>query len=1158
MKTKTVLILLCVFCLILPHNIALTIAFPKAPSNADRKIVFFQNQAQTQHFRAMVEKIYETSIDQVQIQMFDRLNSMALPMSSEIQELIFRHFNQAQIIDDIQVKSYPIRDLSYQPPLSKQNWNLELTGAPQLWEKGIKGKGVKIFVLDTGIDASHEAFKDRVVNFAEFSQYGGIYRDDPKNATDSDNHGTHVAGIAAGASSDQAIGMAPEALLGAGIVIPRGSGTLSQIMAGLEWSLDPDGNPATNDQPQIVNLSLGIPGYIKIWSGIFKQLLANNIFPVAAIGNDGDGICGSPGSTPNVFSVGAFDMQKKPAWFSCGSEGLIWEDELLNKKMFVKPEVSAPGVDIYSTVPGNRYASMSGTSMASPHVAGAAALLMQAFPSANALDIWHFLILGSDDQGVKGPDSRFGHGAINLLQSYHLMESSSLLHGKVMGDFQHCNIINRSTNLPLYINPQGEYSSFLLEGAYTFDIYFRNQLIRSMNIDLQSSEKQVDFILPQSEVFLFQGVVKNDSAQALPSVIKSGNQEWKTDQEGRFQLWTNAYEVVTIRSPGYVEQTILPGAGSGYLNIRLKKADLLLIEGFSNYLTSVNPPRIPKRYLFESFDKLHINTAYINAEMESFTFDDIQAYPMIYYYCESGGLSLTEQEIFKKYLDQGGRIIFSGRMLLSLEGFQRQTFLSTLFKVSTREFLVFPSVKGVEDLPDTASLKFSLSGDLGANNQETCDIISTLGDNDFVEPFLKFAETSGRRYAGMRRADGFSKAVLLSFGLEGIGSSNDRTMLLQNLLSWMQNSSSFHADLPDDSSYYFTITDEENKSKEIEIIDGKIRLNNLKPKNYTFHLEGFGIKSQRMMIDFSNYQFYYMKIIPEPAIKHTINFIFKGAMEQEALYQVRYKSKLLFSETIPLQKALTLKLPPGQYQLYVTAKNMIPIQTNFMVKDTDLVFEEEVKENLKKILIIDDSKLGVYFRDNNKIQEEYTKQLQNRKIFFELRNVLTEGFPSYIELIPYELIIYISGYNPWAMGDEKIFDSLGQYLDQHGSIVFFGNGAMQILRDKPFLQDYAGATISTSNTRERTIYSSANPWFSNIQLDIYVAYNEGLPRFPAFELQSDSAQALFHYINSNKVNSLVYRDKSHTCAVFPFGLENIILPAVKDELMKGVLKIFEQ
>ena len=337
-----------------------------------------------------------------------------------------------------------------------------------------------------------------------------------------------------------------------------------------------------------------------------------------------------------------------------------------------------------------------------------------------------------------------------------------------------------------------------------------------MNIDLQSSEKQVDFILPQSEVFLFQGVVKNDSAQALPSVIKSGNQEWKTDQEGRFQLWTNAYEVVTIRSPGYVEQTILPGAGSGYLNIRLKKADLLLIEGFSNYLTSVNPPRIPKRYLFESFDKLHINTAYINAEMESFTFDDIQAYPMIYYYCESGGLSLTEQEIFKKYLDQGGRIIFSGRMLLSLEGFQRQTFLSTLFTVSPRAFLVFPSVKGVEDLPDTASLKFSLSGDLGANNQETCDIISTLGDNDFVEPFLKFAETSGRRYAGMRRADGFSKAVLLSFGLEGIGSSNDRTMLLQNLLSWMQNSSSFHADLPDDSSYYFTITDEENKIKEEE------------------------------------------------------------------------------------------------------------------------------------------------------------------------------------------------------------------------------------------------------------------------------------------------------------------------------------------------------
>jgi subtilisin family serine protease len=1158
MKTKTVLIFLCIFFLIHPQNIAFTFALPKSPANADRKIVIFKSKAQTQQFRIMVEQIHEASLDQLQIKTFDRLNSVALPMSSEIQELLYRHFDHVQIMDDIQVRAYPIQDVSYNPPLSQQNWNLELTGAPQLWEKGIKGKGVKIFILDTGIDASHEAFKDRVVNYAEFSQYGGIYRDDPKNATDSDSHGTHVAGIAAGATPDKAIGMAPEALLGAGIVIPRGSGTLSQIMAGLEWSLDPDGNPATNDQPHIINLSLGIPGYIKVWSGIFNQLLANNIFPVAAIGNDGDGICGSPGSTPNVFSVGAFDMHKNPAWFSCGADDLIWEDEFLNRKMFTKPEVSAPGVDIYSTIPGNRYASMSGTSMASPHVAGAAALLMQAFPTANALDIWHFLILGSEDQGITGPDSRFGQGSINLVKSYQLMESSSLVHGKVKGDFQHCNIINRSTNLPLYINPQGEYSSFLLAGSYTFDVYFRNHLIRSMTVDLQNSEKVVDFILPQSDEFLFQGVVKNDSAQALPSILRSGNQEWKTDQEGRFQLWTNAYEPVTVRSPGYVEQTILPGASTGYINIRLKKADLLLIEGYSNYLTSVNPPRIPKRYLLESFDQLQLNTAYINAEIESFSFDDIQDYPLIYYYCESGGLSLSEQEIFKKYLDQGGRMIFSGRMLLSLESFQRQTFLSSLFKASTREFLVFPSVKGSEDLLDTASLKFSLSGDLGANNQETCDVISTTGDADFIEPFLKYSETSGRRYAGMRRADGFSKAILLSFGLEGIGSPSDRIVLLQNLLSWMQNSSSFHIDLPTDTSYYLTITDEENKSKEIEINNGKVRLNNLIPKNYTFHLEGFGIKSQRMMIDFSSYQYYYMKIIPEPAIKHTINFIFKEAKNQEALYQVWYKSKLLLSDTIQLQKTLLLKLPPGQYQLYVTAKNMIPIQSDFVVKDTDLVFEEEVKENLKKVLIIDDSKLGVYFRDNNKIQEEYTKQLQSRKIFFELRSVLTEGFPSYIELIPYELIIYISGYNPWAMGDEKIFDSLSQYLDHHGSILFFGNGAMQILRDKPFLKDYAGAVISTSNTRERTIYASPNPWFSDIQLDIYVAYNEGLPRFPAFELQSDSTQALFRYINSNKVNSLVFKNKSHTCVVFPFGLENIILPAIKDELMKGVLKIFER
>jgi subtilisin family serine protease len=1158
MKTKNVLIFLCVFLLLLPKSIPLSIALQKTPINTERKIVFFKNKAQAQQFSLMVDQIQDDSINELQIQHFEKLNSIALPMNSEIQELLFRHFDQVQIIDDVQVKAYPVKDLSYKPPLNDQNWNLELTGAPLLWEKGIRGKGVKIFILDTGIDASHEAFKDRVVNFAEFSQYGGIYRDDPKNAIDSDNHGTHVAGIAAGATPDKAIGMAPEALLGAGIVIPRGSGTLSQIMGGLEWALEPDGNPETDDQPHIINLSLGIPGYIKIWSEIFEKLLAKNIFPVAAIGNDGDGICGSPGSTPNVFSVGAFDRHQAPAWFSSGGDDLTWEDELLNKKMFIKPEVSAPGVEIYSTIPGNRYASMSGTSMASPHVAGAAALLMQAFPKASALDIWHFLMIGSDDQGVDGHDSRYGQGSINVVRSYDLLEKSRQIRGRLSGDFQQSRLINRSTSLPLYINPKGEYSSFLLAGSYTFDLYLRDQLVRSVTIDLQNSDKVMDFTLPISEDVLFQGVIKNDSAQVLPSVLRSGTQVWKTDQNGRFQIKLNAYEPVMVRSPGYVEQTFIPGLNPGYINIRLKKADLLLIEGYSNYLTSVNPPRIPKRFLMESLGELQLQTAFLNAEYESFTFEDIQAYPLIYYYCESGGLSLKEQDIFKKYLDQGGRIIFSGRMLLSLEGFQRQTFLSSLFKVNTREFLVFPSVKGIEGTSDSASLKFSLSGDTGANNQETCDVISTLGDTDFIEPFLKYAETSGRRYAGMRRADGFSKAILLSFGLEGIGSSSDRTELLKNLLAWLQHSSSFHADLPADSSYYLTITDDANKSKEIEIQDGKIRLNNLIPQNYIFHLEGYGIKSQRIMIDFTNYQYYYMKILPEPAINHSVNFIFREAKDQEAIYQVYYKSKLLLADRIKLQKALLLKLPPGQYQLYVTARNMLPIRSDFEVKDTDLIIEEEVKENLKKILIIDDSKLGVYFRDNNKIQEEYTKQLQSRKILFELRNVLTEGYPSYIELIPYELIIYISGYNPWAMEDEKIFDSLAQYLDHQGSILFFGNGAMQSLRDKPFLKNYAGAIVSTSNTRERTIYATPNPWFSDIQLDIYVAYNEGLPRFPAFELQSDSAQALFRYVNSNKVNSLMYRTESHTSVVFPFGLENIILPAVKDELMKGVLKIFEK
>jgi hypothetical protein len=1132
-----------------------SMAVENSPLEYERKIILFKDSTQTRLFQNQLNSLLQDK--PFEMEHFASLDAMALPMTEEIKTLIrdFQHY--LTIVDDAEVSSYPFIT-SLDTSLQDDNWNIHLTGAPELWEKGYSGKNIKIAILDTGIDGTHEAFQDRIVDFAEFSQYGGIFRSEPRNSFDSDAHGTHVAGIAAGWATGKAIGLAPKALLGAGIVIPRGSGTMSQIMGGLEWVLDPDGNPETNDQPNIVNLSLGMPGYIKLWSPIFNKLLKKNILPIAAVGNEGDGICGSPGSTPNVFSVGAFDHEYRPAWFSSGSDRLIWEDRYYSKHFFTKPEISTPGVNIYSAIPGGKYARSSGTSMASPHAAGAAALLMEAFPNASAWDIWHYLILGAEDMGQPGPDSRYGHGAMNVKNSYDLLNQSYRISGHLQGDHANAHIINRQTDLPIYINPKGEFSSYLLPGTYSLDIFYHNTLQQSVNITVNNTDLKRDFSIPEASKFILHGVVKDHSGKPLQAKIHCQEKQWKTDEFGRFTIESETMQTLTIRSSGYVEEKVRISAESPYINVRLSKADLLVIEGFSNFLTSINPPRWTRDYYLKSLEELGKKAAFLSVEEESYSYEDIQDYSLLIYYCESGTLSQSEHAIFEKYLSKGGRVIFSGRMMLSLEGFLRQNFLTSLFTATTREFLIFPSISGLKELQDTSGLGFSLSGDQGANNQETCDILFMPNPGRFIEPFLKFTDTSGFRYAGARKADGISKSILLGFGIEGIGSPSERTKFLKYLLEWMDHSSSFKADLPHHSTFYLSISDEDQRSHTIEITDGKIHLNNLLPKVYSFLLEGYGYKSEHFKIDFSKHQLYYQRFIPEKAHPYSVNFIFNKTSIDKGIYQLSYKSRIIQEDYFSLDKNLSFKLPPGQYSLLMTAKNMIPMKREFVVAREDLIFEVELGINSKKILIIDDTRVGVYFRDSNKAQEEYIKTLLSRKINYEVWNVIPNGYPDFFDLLPYSLVIYLTANNPLAFKNTAILQALGKYLDEKGSLAIFGNTSSTALRDYDFLEEYAGISFQSSNTRERTIFSSGTPWFGELKFDLYTSYNEGLPRYPSFVAAKEGVRPLFYYINSQLISSTLYQHDHYKFAFFPFGMENIILPSVKEEFMNGFLKIFEE
>ncbi|WP_395574626.1 S8 family peptidase [Streptomyces sp. BK79] len=250
-------------------------------------------------------------------------------------------------------------------------------GAPKAWAAGYDGKGVRIAVLDTGVDTTHPDLKNQVVASKNFSV--------SPDATDKYGHGTHVASIAAGTGAKAGAkykGVAPGAeLLNGKVLSDDGFGDDSGILAGMEW--------AAAQGADIVNLSLGggdTPEIDPLEAQVNKLSEEKGILFAIAAGNEGefgDRTVGSPGSAAAALTVGAVDGKDKLASFSSTGPGLDGA---------IKPDVTAPGVDITAASAkggviaqevGEKpagYVTISGTSMATPHVAGAAALLKQQHP----------------------------------------------------------------------------------------------------------------------------------------------------------------------------------------------------------------------------------------------------------------------------------------------------------------------------------------------------------------------------------------------------------------------------------------------------------------------------------------------------------------------------------------------------------------------------------------------------------------------------------------------------------------------------------------------------------------------------------------------------------------------------------------------------------
>src|SRR3989344_933682 len=252
-------------------------------------------------------------------------------------------------------------------------------------EHGYTGQGIRIAVLDTGIGSG------LVVDLEK--DFIGT------NPADSNGHGTQVAGIVKA--------VAPEVVFYNGKVLDdRGEGTTASIIEGIYWAIDPDGNPATDDAADIISLSLGAPFAEPdvLIEEALKAAIDANLKAVVAAGNCGGSCLGFtgvtvPGNYEPVITVGAVDNNLQKASFSSGQDF----------GSYIKPDVVAPGVDI--TVQG---VTKSGTSMSTPFVSGAVALLLEKEGDLSSAQIKFMLENNAVDLGVEGKDVDYGSGFVDL------------------------------------------------------------------------------------------------------------------------------------------------------------------------------------------------------------------------------------------------------------------------------------------------------------------------------------------------------------------------------------------------------------------------------------------------------------------------------------------------------------------------------------------------------------------------------------------------------------------------------------------------------------------------------------------------------------------------------------------------------------------------
>lgn len=449
------------------------------------------------------------------------------------------------------------------------SWGVKRIGAGVVHNNVNKGTGIKVAVIDTGIDYTHP---DLDANY-----YGGWdFVNDDSEPMDDHGHGTHVAGIIAAEDNGfGVVGVAPEANLYALKALnENGSGYVSDVVSAIQW--------AAEHGIQVINMSLGGGASSTFQEACSSAYYEDGILLVSSAGNrgnysgTGDNIT-NPAGYDSVIAVAATNQSdQRASWSSTGSE----------------LELAAPGVGIYSTYKGGGYTTKSGTSMASPHVAGTAALVWATDSFLSNDDVRYQLQNTADDLGALGEDSEYGYGLVDAVKAVSAEIPSPAI-GTIEGKVTDANkpdlniagvkVVIEGTNLSMTTDAYGDYTINGIDvGFCTITVSATGYIEESQTAEvLQDQTIIVDFALTPIPTPTPSNTMHVNDITISPEIVNHGK-----------NIFAKAIATVAI-----VDEDIAPVEGvtvSGHWSNATKDRDSGITDGSGKVSLKSNKVKNPK------------------------------------------------------------------------------------------------------------------------------------------------------------------------------------------------------------------------------------------------------------------------------------------------------------------------------------------------------------------------------------------------------------------------------------------------------------------------------------------------------------------------------------------------------------------------------------